>query len=178
MIQFYRVYHEGCNDSLCLGNPQVIKSENLVVFRELFDNWTINDDGTVFSTGDEEWRATNKTFHATPIVEDDDALTIEQRISPFTLSDLLVPFPNYWVTIEPDWDLVPKAVKESPECMANLEDARKKNFDYLSVVNFIVDSQVVNVKISDYHIVSGYSALEFTQYQFTPKYQFTPILSN
>lgn len=151
MQKLYKVWHD-CGDPTCKA-IDIVDQHGLDDFRARFADWIVDEaTGRIFSHATPEWQEANKTFHAIPLVESDNALTREQRLrfSYKRLHDGL-----YEITaIGAEW------------AEAGLNGIQ---IGVPAVLDFMQTKTVSNVIFNEYDkSVSGYDHMADTQFLFTP----------
>ena len=165
-IDFYRAGHVGCDDPTCTGNKMNVTEQELLELKDKFIDWNVAEDGTITSSGNESWIIEGKTFVAEPIVEDDDSLTMSERM--FFSMRHFVNF-TYKASIEPNWEKVPEQVKNHPDKDKWIEIAANQSYSYSDLAAFICCAEVSNVKVDTSTLtVSGYDHGNESVYTFTP----------
>jgi hypothetical protein len=165
-VQFYIGKHLGCTDPECDGNKVILNLEEMERLRDKFIDWNEHEDGSITSLGTDEWVADNKTFMAMPVIEDDDALSITERL--FFDVRPLMPY-LFRATINPNWDDVPEDVRANPVALAQLEKMREQTYKPDDIARFLCDNMVTNVKFDKEALaISGYDHLSTSEYIFSP----------
>jgi hypothetical protein len=147
--------------SKCIGNPQLILPTQVEEYISQLSNIERlhSEDGTLErATGDFQ----DKFFTIDAIREDDDALSHWDRISMNPSHE------NYRMDIEVDWGKQPEFVKTSPETIESLANEQGRSMLKIEVYSFINDSLIINVKIDEEGVISGYDLGTNFKYTFTP----------
>ena len=146
-------------DSSCHGNPLIVHEGNVIATLPLMYNVEKTDDRI---TADMEIDGQVKHFTFERVFEDDDALSIHDRINFEPKYDM------YTLSAEPDWEKVPDVIKNDPKQLEGLEKLQGQ-VDHANVVKaFLNELGIVNVKVSDEDVLSGYDLTTYTNYFYTP----------
>lgn len=146
-------------DSSCHGNPVIIHEGNMIATLPMMTNVDKSDDRV---TADMVDNGEVKHFVFERVFEDDDAMAVHERINFEPKYDM------YSLSAEPDWEKIPDAIKNDPEQLKGLENLQGQVDSANTVLNFLNDSGIINVKVSDEGIIGGYDLTTFTNYFYTP----------
>jgi hypothetical protein len=169
----YIATHEHLSPSDCIGNSIILLEHQLDVMKAKLTNLSPLEDngyvGDLIAPSDSD--AGDKRVTVERFFEDEDSYTDEQRIAWATdVSHIANIFKTFKVSINPEWDKLPKAWgEEDSDARKKLEEEESFHFPFSAVVEFVLDAGVVNIRIDDNGVVSGYCVTEYTNYVWTPE---------
>lgn len=158
-LDLFVVDHTHDEPSDCIGNPNVVPESVVQDYFATLEHVNLTDlNHRRAEITDQEGR---KQIVADKIVEDDDAMTVLERM------DYVPEYKLYVLQVTPDWDRIPVAVKESKEHMNYLNSLQGKVFEDDDVAAMIDTLTVSNVKVHE-GVVEGYDNTSFSKYTYTP----------
>ena len=154
--------HTHDEPTTCVGNPSLVTLEIVESFLARDEIYNVNRDDPNNLSADMKDEEGVKHFFFKRVLEDDDALTTEQRI------DWNPEHANYKLSVAPNWDEIPAYVKDDEEQIAQLNAIQGEIEDGETVKRMLDTVPVINVKVTALGVVSGYDLESMSTYTYTP----------
>lgn len=159
-LDLFLVDHVHTTETDCCGNPNIVPEHVVEDFFKRLVNVDVSDPN--HRTGEVTDADGHKIIHAHRIFEDDDALSVADRIA-WNPS-----YGMYVLTIEPEYDKIPDKVKNSAEHMAFLNQLQGKPFECEDIQAMLDTLTVSNVHIDANDVVKGYDNTSASWFIYTP----------